>query len=108
MARAAQEGFSLATDIAEYLVEKGVPFREAHRICAGIVRHCLQTGADLKTLSLSSYRSFSPVFEADLLPRLSLRSSVCRRRAIGGTSPVWVTRQLNQWKKTLKSSATVP
>ena len=86
LATVAAAGFSLATDVADYLVAKGLPFREAHGIVGQVVRRCLDTGHDLSTLPLEDYRAISPFFDADVY-RIDARSSVAARDVPGGTAP---------------------
>jgi argininosuccinate lyase len=96
MQAAALGGFTLATDVADYLVEKGVPFRKAHEIVARVVRLCLSDNTGLEQLSLEEWQRFSPVFEPDLLPRLSLEAAVDRRRSAGGTARANVHKRLQE------------
>jgi len=102
MEKAAEEGFILATELAEYLTGKGLPFRQAHQISGRIVRYCLSKGKDLKSLTLSEYRYFSPLFQKDIYHRLKAKTAVSLRKTIGGTSPANVRRELKRWKKILK------
>jgi len=92
--QAALGGFTLATDVADYLVEKGMPFRQAHAVVGAVVRACLAENKGLEQLSLEEWRHFSPLFERDLLPRLTLESAVDRRRSYGGTARVNIQRRL--------------
>ena len=94
LAAAARGGFMLATDVADYLVEKQVPFRRAHAIVGAVVQWCVAEGRELHQLTLEEWRRFSPAFEADLLPRLTPEAAVARRTSYGGTSPENVERQL--------------
>ena len=94
LAAAARGGFMLATDVADYLVEKQVPFRRAHEVVGEVVQWCVAEGKELHQLTLEEWRRFSPAFEADLLPRLTLEAAVARRTSYGGTSPENVERQL--------------
>jgi argininosuccinate lyase len=96
MRAAATAGFTLATELADYLATKGVPFREAHGVVGAIVRHCLADGRTLEQLTLAELRRFSPRFGADVKKWLSADAAVRRRRAIGGTSPDNVRRQLRR------------
>ncbi|HVO24858.1 MAG TPA: argininosuccinate lyase [Candidatus Margulisiibacteriota bacterium] len=96
MRAAATAGFTLATELADYLATKGVPFRAAHGVVGAIVRQCLATGRALQDLSLAELRRFSPRFGADVQKWLSAAAAVRRRRAIGGTSPDNVRRQLRR------------
>ena len=96
MQAAALGGFTLATDVADYLVEKGVPFRKAHDIVARVVRRCLSDDIGLEQLSLEDWQGFSSAFESDLLPRLSLEAAVDRRRSAGGTARTNVHKRLQE------------
>jgi argininosuccinate lyase len=91
---AALGGFTLATDVADYLVEKGLPFRKAHEVVGAVVRWCLAEKKGLEQLSLEEWRRFSPLFGQDLFPRLTLESAVDRRRSYGGTARSEVQRRL--------------
>lgn len=91
--------FSLMTDIAEYLVRKKVPFRQAHAVCGRIVRHCLENGVPMKEFSLDQWKDFSPEFSGDIKDILNLESSVKSRISHGGTSPRLVRKEIDRWKK---------
>lgn len=93
LARAAEAGFSLATDVADYLVAKGVPFREAHRLVGQLVQRCVATGRDLSTLPLDEYRAVSPLFDEDAR-QIDARASVAARDVPGGTAPNQVAEAL--------------
>jgi argininosuccinate lyase len=90
MRRAALEGFATATDLADYLVKKGLPFRDAHEAVARAVRHAAQEGKDLAGLGLEGLRQFSPLIEADALQKLTPEGSMAARDHIGGTAPAQV------------------
>jgi len=92
--RAAADGLLLATDLADLLVERGVPFRRAHAITGALVRHCLATGQGLRDLDAEVLRRHSPVLTPALVRQLSPARSIARRRALGGTAPREVRRQL--------------
>ena len=94
MRDAASSGFLLATDVADYLVEKKMPFRQAHAVGGAVVQWCVREGRELHELTLSEWQQFSLLFEADLLPRMTLKGAVERRASHGGTSPKNVERQL--------------
>jgi len=96
MAAAATAGFTLATELADYLATKGVPFRDAHGVVGAIVRHCLARHCGLEELTLVELCRFSPRFGADVKKWLSAAAAVRRRRAMGGTSPDNVRRQLRK------------
>jgi argininosuccinate lyase len=91
---AALGGFTLATDVADYLVEKGLPFRQAHEVVGAVVRWCLKENKGLEQLSLDEWQRFSPLFAKDLLPRLTLEAAVDRRLSYGGTARTDVQRHL--------------
>jgi argininosuccinate lyase len=91
---AAADGLVLATDLADVLVERGVPFRRAHEIVGGLVRHCLATGTGLRDLDASVLRRHSRLLTPAVVRRLTPARSVGRRRVVGGTAPREVARQL--------------
>ena len=88
------DGLILATDVAEYLVLQGVPFRNAHEKVGRIVRFCVENKRPLTSLTLSEWREHIPEVNEDLLPLLSPRRSMERRDTLGGTSPNQVRRQI--------------
>ncbi|MBW6495189.1 MAG: argininosuccinate lyase [Burkholderiaceae bacterium] len=90
MRAAASEGFSTATDLADYLVRKGLAFRDAHEAVALAVRTAAERGVDLADLSLAELRQFAPVVDEDAAQALRLESSVAARDHIGGTAPTQV------------------
>ena len=94
MRRAAGGGFINATDLADYLVRKGLPFRSAYKVSGQIVAHCIATGAVLETLPLEAYQTFSPLFDEDLYPAINLDACVERRISEGGTSVSSVLAQI--------------
>ena len=87
MARAAQTGFATATDLADYLVRKGVAFRDAHEVVGKAVRFGIEQGKDLAQFSLAELQQFSAVIESDVMGVLTLQGSVAARNHIGGTAP---------------------
>ncbi len=94
MRRAAGGGFINATDLADYLVRKGLPFRSAYKVSGQIVAHCIASGQILETLPLSDYRTFSPLFDEDLYADISLDACVEKRISEGGTSVGSVREQI--------------
>ena len=96
---AAAGGFALATDLAEYLVEKGVAFREAHEIVGRIVRETAAAGATLEDLKHSDLRRYSPAFKADAAEILRAENSLARRSVAGGPAPSTVRRRLKELKR---------
>jgi argininosuccinate lyase len=87
MRAAATEGYATATDLADYLVKKGLPFRDAHEAVARAVRYAADKGKDLAALEFRELREFSPLIEPDALHKLSLEGSLAARDHIGGTAP---------------------
>ena len=94
MRAAALEGFSTATDLADYLVKKGLPFRDAHEAVARAVRHAEERGVDLADLTLAQMRAFSPLVEADIREVLTLEGSTASRDHVGGTAPAQVLQAI--------------
>ena len=94
MMKAAQGGFINATDLADYLVKKGLPFRTAYKISGQIVAHCIQNRQVLETLPLETYRTFSELFDEDLYNEISLETCVAKRISEGGTSVESVKSQI--------------
>lgn len=97
-----KRGFTNATDVADYLAEKGIPFREAHEITGRLVLHCIERGITLGDLSLEELKKFSSAFEEDIYQRLSIESCVMRRDVPGATSPRQVSRALLESKKIIQ------
>ena len=95
MLAAAKGGYINATDLADYLAKKGVPFRTAYKLTGRLVADCAERGAALEDLALEEFRAYSPVFEADLYDAISLEKCVERRTSAGGASPVNIAAQLD-------------
>ncbi|WKU18327.1 argininosuccinate lyase [Advenella alkanexedens] len=93
MRAAALQGFSTATDLADYLVKKGLPFRDAHETVALAVRKCEESGCDLADLSLEQLQEFNASIEEDVFEVLTLEGSVSSRNHIGGTAPARVKEE---------------
>ena len=94
----------LATDLAEYLVRKGMPFRQAHRVVGELVKRCLREGRELWDLSLEEFKEASEMFEEDVFELLSVEASVVARKTPGGTAPGRVEEQIRKAKERLQSS----
>ncbi len=101
MADTASKGYSTATDVAEYLVRKGMPFRDAHEVTGKIVAHAIASGKELAGLTLKDYQGFSRLFKKDVLQAVSVAASVDSRASEGGTSPRAVTKRLAEIKTVL-------
>ena len=102
MKKAAQTGFINATDLADYLVKKGLPFRTAYKLSGQIVAKCTQTGHVLETLPLSEYKTFHECFEEDLFEEISLDTCVSKRISEGGTSVGSVEAQISYVRNAIK------
>ncbi len=95
---AAARGFSTATDVADYCVRKGLPFRQAHEVVGKTVRYCVETGKDIPELSLAEFREFSALIDEDIYDYVTLEASVNARKATGGTAREAVERELARLK----------
>ena len=93
---AAARGFSTATDVADYCVRKGMPFRQAHEVVGKTVRYCVETGKDIPELTLEEFRSFSELIDQDIYGSVTLEASVNSRKATGGTAREAVERELTR------------
>lgn len=94
MENAAKRGFINATDCADYLTKKGMPFRDAYKATGTLVHTCIEQGKTLDTLSLEEYKAVSDVFDADVYQAIDLSTCVRERRSVGGPAPDEVSRQL--------------
>jgi argininosuccinate lyase len=99
MREQARKGFSLATDLADYLAKKGMPFREAHRVVGELVAYCLDTGKELDQLTLEEFKRFSDLFGEDVLSLMSVEGSVNSRNVIGGTAREQVLKEIERIKR---------
>jgi len=100
--QAAGQGYILATDVADFLVKKGLPFRRAHEVVAKLVSYAVGKGKELHQLDLGEYRQFSPLFDAGVLV-ISVASSIKARDVLGGTAPEQVDAQLARARGLVKS-----
>lgn len=102
MYKASSSGYTTATDIAEYLVKKGVPFRMAHEVAGKIVLSCIEKGKDLTDLTLEEYRGFSSFIDKDIYSVLTPEGSIKAKISYGSTSKKEVMRQIRRLKARLK------
>ncbi len=102
MYEAAGEGFSTATDIADYLAKRGVPFRDAHAITGKLVRYCIENGKTIPALSLDEFRAASEVFEEDVLSAVTTRASAEGRTSVGGSARSSVQQAIASLRRRLK------
>lgn len=103
MAHATETGFLNATDLADYLAAKGVPFRQAHACAGKAVRYAQSRGKELHQLSLAELKEFSPQIDADIFPALSTQAMVARRCSSGGTAPENVKQAIQKAQKRLET-----
>lgn len=102
MREAAAKGFINATDCADYLVRKGLPFRDAYKITGEIVRSCIENNLTLETFPIKKYKEFSPQFEEDIFESINLETCIMQRKVAGGPSPESVKAQIEYTRKKLK------
>ena len=103
--KGASGGFTNATDCADYLVKRGVPFRDAHAVVGRLVAHCLNENKALLDLSLEELKQFHPAFEADVFDDLSMLSCVEKRRIPGAPAPDMVQAAIDEGRKSLEENA---
>ncbi len=96
MRNAAAKGFINATDCADYLVGKSMPFRDAYKVTGGLVALCIEQGVTLETLSIEDYKAASDLFEEDIFEVIDLERCVRERKSLGGPAPDEVKRQIEQ------------
>ena len=101
MRAAALRGYATATDLADYLVRKGIPFRDAHAIVGKVIRSAQDQGVDLDELSLDVLRGFSPHIQSDVYDVLSLEGSIAARDQVGGTAPQQVREAIDRCRQRL-------
>ena len=99
MAHAAKFGYMNATDAADYLVSKGIPFRDCHEIIGKIVLYCINKGIAIDDLTMDEFKGFSEKFEEDIYDMISIRSCIEAKKSKGSTSFASVKEQLENLKK---------
>ena len=104
MEQSAKHGFTNATDAADYLVNHGVPFRDAHGIVGRLVLLCLDKGISLDELPLSEYKEISPVFEEDIYEAISMKTCVEKRVTLGAPGPDVMEQVIAQNKEYLEKN----
>ncbi len=105
MERSAKNGFTNATDAADYLVNHGVPFRDAHGIVGQLVLHCIEKNISLDEMSLEEYKAISPVFEEDIYEAISMKNCVEKRNTIGAPGTEAMKQVIQLHKKYLKENS---
>ena len=96
MKQSALSGFANATDAADYLVKKGLPFRSAHEVIGKLVLHCIKHNLSLQDLELSQFKEFSPLFEEDIYHAISLETCVNERKLPGGPAAETVKQAIKE------------
>src|SRR5262245_34625845 len=104
-AKRAASGLLLATDVADYLVAKGVPFRDAHAIVGALVRHLVNEGRSFEELTLPEWQKHSPLFEADVTHAVSAAASVAKKRTPQSTHPDAVAASLQEMKAWIRTAS---
>ena len=104
MENSAKHGFTNATDAADYLVNHGVPFRDAHGIVGRLVLYCLDKKISLDEMSLEEYKAISPVFEEDIYEAISIKTCVEKRMTIGAPGPDTMAKVVEWNKKYLEEN----
>ena len=99
MLSGAKGGFTNATDVADYLVKKGLPFRDAHAVVGKMVAYCLDRGAALDELTMEEYKEFSQLFDNDVYTEISLETCVNQRKIPGGPAPETMKAVIEKYKK---------
>mgnify|MGYP000261219312 FL=1 len=107
MYNAAKQGFSTATDLADYLVRKGLPFRDAHEVVGKAVAYGVANSKDLSEMDIDELKGFSAMIDDDVFKVLSLEGSVAARNHIGGTAPEQVRKAVAEARQRLKIQCTI-
>lgn len=101
MLKSSKNGFLNATDVADYLVKKGVPFRDTHRIAGEIVFYCIQNSKNIEDMTLDEFKSFSELFGDDIYDEISLEACVQKRKTLGGPSSESMSKVIKIYEKFL-------
>ena len=102
MLKSAKSGYSTATDLADYLVKKSVPFRDAHKIVGELVNHAIKSKCELVDIDIESMKTFSDVISDDVYDVLTVEGSVRSRSHLGGTAPKEVSRAAKHELQSIK------
>ena len=105
MRKAASRGYSTATDMADYLARKGIPFREAHHIVGHAVNYCIKHNKMLEELTMAEFKEFNSTIEDDIFAAITLEASVSARKSYGGTAPEAVQHQIKVAKEIMKAGS---
>lgn len=102
MAASLEADFSMATDLADYLVKKGLPFRKAHQIVSKLVKETIKKKKDLADLTLKEFKTYSKLFDPDISKTIKIEAGIAARKSLGGTAKESVKRLITQGKEILK------
>jgi argininosuccinate lyase len=102
MLEASEKGYMNATDVADFLVKKNIPFREAHEISGKIVRYCIEQNKTLNQLKIDEYKKFNSLFTNDIYKAINLKNIVEQRKSIGGPNKKQVLKQIDDLLKKVK------
>ena len=108
MQTATEKDFSNATDVADYLATKGIPFREAYKLVGELVHYCLEKKVYLKDLTLDEFKNISPLFDSDIYLKLDITNVINSRKNYGGTAKVSVEKQIENLKQNLLKFTKIP
>ncbi len=100
--KGASGGYTVATDCADYLAKKGMPFRQAHEVIGSLVLYCSENGKKLDELSVEEFKTFSDLFEADILTAVKLENVIENRNLVGGPAPQTVLSEIKRVRKTVE------
>ena len=103
MARMAEHNFTLATDLADYLVGRDVPFRKAHYVVGQVVQYCIRTGKELSDCTLDEFKTFHKAFDEDVFPYLEISRAIDRRKSVGGTATSRVKEAIARAREDLEA-----
>ena len=98
----AKGGFTNATDVADYLVKKGLPFRDAHAVVGKMVAYCLDKDTVIDALTMDEFKTFSDIFENDVYDAISLETCVNMRKIVGGPAKETMSKIIEQYKNNLE------
>ena len=99
MLKAAKKGFINATDVADYLVKKEIPFRKAYKITGSIVSNCIDNNLTLDELKIEDYKKFSNLFENDIYKAIDLKECINNRKSFGSPNPLLVKKHIENTKR---------
>ena len=103
MLHGAKGGFTNATDVADYLVKRGLPFRDAHAVVGRMVAYCIENDKYIDELSMDEFKEFSELFGEDIYDEISLKTCVSQRKLVGGPAKETVKKVVDNYRNSEKS-----